>query len=356
MSYYYLILLIISVLTFVYTEVQLIRQKRTGNALTVALAMVTVWTHFIITWYKMIYEPDYDPVGFMQRLDIITTSLLIPLLYIYLARQFGLKLLCATTYCVFGILILCFFSRIYFVLDDVVPNVSLENTNVYIFLNGKAIWIWNIYEICLFFQSAVMLFKVFRLKLRMTQNNWSLTDNSNRLFATCLGTLAFTILIAFVDDMYWNGVTKFIYLTTFAALICTLLIMVAKGYDIEPVVDENKETQYLEVKPKFALMSEAFEKLINEKQIFLNGHLSIEEVAQMLGTNRTYVTRMVKECYGETFTAIINKHRLDYAKKYMSENPGMKLDVVAAESGFGSTSAFSKVFKEAEGISPSQWK
>jgi len=103
-------------------------------------------------------------------------------------------------------------------------------------------------------------------------------------------------------------------------------------------------------------LASGFQDMIVTKQAFLNPSLSIEEVANSLNTNRTYVSKLVNIEYGLPFRDYINKLRLDYAKSLITDEPDTSMDYIAAKSGFQSATQFIRKFKEVEGITPAVWR
>ena len=92
-----------------------------------------------------------------------------------------------------------------------------------------------------------------------------------------------------------------------------------------------------------------FNKLMEEK-VYLKKNLRVEDVAVMICTNRTYISRLLKEEFECTFTDLINRKRIEYAKKLMYDNPRLNQEEVARKSGFTHTSSFSRIFKQYTGI------
>ena len=84
--------------------------------------------------------------------------------------------------------------------------------------------------------------------------------------------------------------------------------------------------------------------------------LTIGELAGTLGTNRTYLADYIKSVYHVTFREWIAALRIEYAKRLLSEHPGMTVGAIAEASGFLSLSYFTRIFSEKEGASPAKWK
>jgi YesN/AraC family two-component response regulator len=60
-----------------------------------------------------------------------------------------------------------------------------------------------------------------------------------------------------------------------------------------------------------------FEDLIVTEQLFLKQGIRISDIASMLETNRTYVSRLVNNTYNMSFSDYINTLRIDYAEQYL---------------------------------------
>lgn len=89
---------------------------------------------------------------------------------------------------------------------------------------------------------------------------------------------------------------------------------------------------------------------------YMHPGVTIGDLAGILCTNRTYLADYIKTTYRSTFREWIAGLRIEVAKKLMSEHPEMTVGSVSEASGFLSTSYFSKIFAEKEGISPAKWK
>lgn len=338
-----------------HTTFRLVAINKKYQALTVVAISCVILCHFIETWYKMIYRPDFEFEGGMLRLTNFITSIIIPLLYTYTSRQFHIRLLSATTYCLYGITLVCVFESMYLTLDNVFPAEPIDRPHIHIYLKGQEILYWNIYEVSLFFQALMVSLKIYKLRRKMKRERWSLTPHGMKYLTVVVIAMVLALLIALLPDNAWNSVTTATYMGTYTVLGLILLWMIANRYDKYAIVNEKNEPEYLEVRPSANTMMAQFERLVNDEKIYLNPHLSLVDAAQMLGTNRTYVSKMVNENYGDSFSNYINSKRLEYAKAYMKEHPRDKIEVIANECGFGSTSSFNKYFKSALGITPSAW-
>lgn len=97
-------------------------------------------------------------------------------------------------------------------------------------------------------------------------------------------------------------------------------------------------------------------ELIEQKKIYLQAGIRIDDMALMLGTNRTYLARMMKENYGHTFAEYMNICRLKSAQVDMLQRRDASVETIALANGFNSSNTFTKVFNQYYGCSPAVWR
>lgn len=103
-------------------------------------------------------------------------------------------------------------------------------------------------------------------------------------------------------------------------------------------------------------LAEDIQLLIERDEVYRNSNLRIDDLAAMLSTNRTYVARAFRLKFGASFTEVMNTYRVEHAKRLMVSDPKKRMEEIALESGFSSSNFFGRVFKAAEGITPSTWR
>ncbi len=72
-----------------------------------------------------------------------------------------------------------------------------------------------------------------------------------------------------------------------------------------------------------------FVKLIDEKKIFLQPNLTLDDIARYIHSNRTYVSHIINEEFQCGFHKFINNKRLDYAKTLAVKNPHFTQEQIA---------------------------
>ncbi len=84
--------------------------------------------------------------------------------------------------------------------------------------------------------------------------------------------------------------------------------------------------------------------------------VTMAQVAEQLGTNRTYLSRYINSYYGCNFNAWLTRLRIDEAKRLLVSSPTLSIEKVSLQLGFTSKSHFMSTFKAQEGLTPGQWR
>lgn len=93
-------------------------------------------------------------------------------------------------------------------------------------------------------------------------------------------------------------------------------------------------------------------RLMEEQQLYLNSELKVQDVADALGTNRTYVSKCIKNIRGCSFSQFVSGYRVEYAQQLLRRDPDIKLSEIWTASGFSSESSFFRAFKAVTGSTP----
>lgn len=88
---------------------------------------------------------------------------------------------------------------------------------------------------------------------------------------------------------------------------------------------------------------------------FLKPSLSEDDLAQMLGTNRAYLSRAIY-LHGQcNYCTFIKRCRVRHSMDVFVKNPSLRVKDIAAVCGFNSETSFTNAFKECIGITPGRW-
>ncbi len=83
----------------------------------------------------------------------------------------------------------------------------------------------------------------------------------------------------------------------------------------------------------------AISEVVLEQKAYLDPHLTLQDVAERTGYNRTYVAALFKTELGGFFN-YINTQRLAYVESYRRDHPEASLSEAIAEAGFSSRTTY----------------
>ena len=118
------------------------------------------------------------------------------------------------------------------------------------------------------------------------------------------------------------------------------------GYkgNIAPCSVREKEEDVL------AGVSRRMDSFVKEKKIFLDPGLTLEKLAEEIGSNRTYLSRALARYKGVHFNRYINSYRLRHAAGLLEEGAaGEDILDMALLSGFKNVKTFRRALEESSG-------
>ena len=125
--------------------------------------------------------------------------------------------------------------------------------------------------------------------------------------------------------------------------------------------EEQQTIELLKAKPEDVLTAEQqlFRRICDlmdsSDHIYTDTNLDRSRLAQLLGTNEHYVTDAISSCAdGKSVNGFLNEYRLRYAAHLLATTTNA-VAVIAELSGF-SRSSFFRIFSEAYGMSPSDYR
>lgn len=131
------------------------------------------------------------------------------------------------------------------------------------------------------------------------------------------------------------------------------------GDGVSAEADGTDKVESIPVYEKRLAKEARLEQRINEwkeEKLYLTDQITINDIAERLGTDRRYLSRFINEHYGINFSRWISEMRIDEAKRLMEQKPDEGMEWVALQTGFSSLSYFSKVFSQVVGVSPKKWR
>lgn len=108
-----------------------------------------------------------------------------------------------------------------------------------------------------------------------------------------------------------------------------------------------------------AAEKELFLKLdafMSRDKLFRQKDVSLDLLAQMTDSNRTYVSKAVNHYAGQSFSSWLNMYRISEAIRLMSRQDEMPLKQIADEVGYTSMSVFYNAFCKETGLPPGRYR
>lgn len=99
------------------------------------------------------------------------------------------------------------------------------------------------------------------------------------------------------------------------------------------------------------------ESVMKEQKLYRDDTLTREKLSEIIGTNRTYLSRVVSEKAGVSFNQYVNSYRIKEALNILSDPKNdTPLKALSAQIGFSSITTFYKVFQDEVGMTPARYR
>lgn len=186
-------------------------------------------------------------------------------------------------------------------------------------------------------------------------------NNSKKLNSSfmLLGITAF--VITSVGKYNLSSMNMLIYAgwPVFSIVLYSMGYMGLRQKAVNPVFEINEEVPVQSEEEATGSQQKLLDKIlvlfVNNK-IYLNNQLTIFDVAQALGTNRTYISSVINQHYNQNFSFFVNNFRLEQLKREYILHPDNSNEVLAELCGFGSLSSLKRVVSIHTGMSITEWK
>lgn len=99
------------------------------------------------------------------------------------------------------------------------------------------------------------------------------------------------------------------------------------------------------------------EKIMREEHAYRSNDISLDKLASMLGTNRTYISRVINRYADKSFWGYVNMYRIAEATEILSDpEKDVQIKNIYEILGYNSAASFFRVFRDETGISPSKYR
>ncbi|WP_157982698.1 helix-turn-helix transcriptional regulator [Idiomarina ramblicola] len=103
-------------------------------------------------------------------------------------------------------------------------------------------------------------------------------------------------------------------------------------------------------------LMQKLELVMEKKKPFLSPDITLEQLAEMVEVDKSVLSTLLNDGFGETFYNYINKYRIGQAKLLLLAPGNQSVLDILFEIGFNSKSSFNTAFKKHAGVTPSAFR
>lgn len=354
------------------TMMLLLNWRRQPNS---AVGWLTVWsvaTMLLYACHFLYFQHATEFLPVSDSLYTVCNLVVYPLYLIYISEQTDLQPLSSKPLMVGGVWVLGLLGGViiftlYAVMDE---SETHEFINTFLYhnrsdgLEGTAWLQYVAHRTCqtIFAVEVVVVAmigyrKIKRYNATLEQLCADTDDKSLRPIGIILQLLVVTGVLSFAvnyigrqhfADSLWLAVPALVFSVLLFSITWVGLNYHTTLRDISnskvttgTTVEENKPASQHDQRA----MKNQLEQLMMQERIFLRQDLRLDDVALMLGTNRTYLLATLRNEMGMTFKEYINRQRIAYAEELMRRVPNISKIEVASQSGYGTPSSFYRNMK-----------
>lgn len=218
---------------------------------------------------------------------------------------------------------------------------TLANFNPHIFS-----WLWKL---------LVLYFAIWMLKLadRLLGNDYGLS---------ILGDLLIVVMIYSIAMAQWRNPRLFIIEQLSAGANNSPqgkledTTPAKTGQVPDPIeADSTKQKGALDESIRASLLSTLTQHM-EEQQMFLDSQLTLTRLSDAINISTHHLSEVLNQQLGKNFYQFINEYRVNYVCQQLQNDHSIKVLDLAMSAGFSSKSTFNAVFKQAKGMTPTQYR
>jgi len=161
------------------------------------------------------------------------------------------------------------------------------------------------------------------------------------------------IWLAYFTASYTSYIVGALSFSFVFYLMCLLVVFKARANKAaKPAKYANKSIECTQADD----LVNKLEKLMIEKQLYRNANLTMPEVAKYLAVSTPLLSQLLNDNLKKSFSLFINEYRITAAKKLLTGEKTIKMEVISEKCGFNSQSTFYNAFKKITGSTPAKYR
>ena len=120
-----------------------------------------------------------------------------------------------------------------------------------------------------------------------------------------------------------------------------------KTYSKSSLNDEQRET-----------LTDLIQEVLDNPDVICQQDFTLNQLAKLINSNTTYVSQVINEKYGMSFSSLLGSYRIRLACQWMDDpkrSDNITIEAIATGTGFKSRTAFINAFKRETGLKPSEY-
>lgn len=117
--------------------------------------------------------------------------------------------------------------------------------------------------------------------------------------------------------------------------------------------DATEKYRFVDKIPEYKVM---LEQWMDAEKPYMNQNFKLLDVMQALPLNRSYLSRMFNDAYGESFFSFVMRYRLQESVRLLESRPDLTIARIAQICGFSSASVFGRAFLKNKGLTPKEYR
>lgn len=353
----YLLLFVPTVVIMLWVLCAEYRRKDVMGAVLLTLLTVVVLLRFASLAF---YFDDIAMPAYFDAVIVVASLYTLPLMYAYLCDQCGTRWYNCSGLILFVLpLLLCFYNPVIMIGSGGLEVPITAGRNVLsVCVGDRIVAQVNLRSTIVVAQCLIVAVRMVVLWFRVRKYGLKFSSRLTRYYMWMFILLIVTAFVACHAVRNTDGpLAKWLFFGVYSVLLAVGYILVPNSFMIRPILTDSdgvpvKLDSFIR---RNGALATALVVQLEENKIYLKPGLHIDDVAALIGTNRTYVSQIMRRKFGKSFVDYVNDARIAHAKQLLLTT-SLTLGEVAVQSGFTSASTFCRTFKHLTGISPVAWK
>lgn len=201
-------------------------------------------------------------------------------------------------------------------------------------------------------------YEVEKKEAEIARNRLQLLQQKRR--SQIVGLVAVAVLLALFGILYYyrrkNQLYREIFRQSQLAVKARSRLEYEKYSGADPFHSEKYASSPLS-DSKGKELFDRLELLMVKDKLYLDGKLSVDKLAETVGSNRSYLSRIINEYSGYNFNNFVNSYRVNEAVRILSDpEADIPLKALATELGYNTLTTFYSSFQREMGMPPSRYR